>query len=152
MPDLRLVFLLLGSAAVHGLAHNLRQQGCIQTSLNFSPYLAVRNIINDMDKNGDGTLEQSEVVSEFVTRYDSDNNSEISEAEFVIQWILRYHDGRDFAIYLFHHFDKNDDLKLTSADFLGLQAEIDSNGDGKLSNAEFQTFMLDIYKNCVPGS
>ncbi|XP_046575032.1 uncharacterized protein LOC124283054 [Haliotis rubra] len=152
MFDPLLLVSLLGSAATYSHAHSLRQSGCVHTGIFFTPNGVVRNIIMDMDKNGDGTLEQGEVVSEFVTRYDSDNNGEISEAEFVIKWILRYHDGRDFAVYLFHHFDKNDDLKLTPADFLALRTEIDSDGDGKLSEAEFETFMIDIYKNCVPGS
>ncbi|XP_067664821.1 uncharacterized protein [Haliotis asinina] len=145
------VLLVLASVAAYSHAHSPRQSGCAHNGIFFTPNEVVGKTIMDMDKNGDGTLEQSEVVSEFVTRYDSNNNNEISEAEFVIKWMLRYHDGRDFAMYLFHHFDKNDDLKLTPADFLALRAEIDSDGDGKLSEAEFRTFMIDIYKNCVPG-
>ncbi|XP_071093554.1 uncharacterized protein [Haliotis cracherodii] len=148
------LLLLLGTASVygqgssgHGHAH---AHTCIHNNhqqLIASQVIAL--VIADMEKDGDGVIDQAEVTAEFVTRYDHDGNGDITEDEFVKQWHQQYHDEHDFAGYLFHHFDVNNDLNLTASDVAALELSLDTDGDGKVSVAEFQTFMTNLYKNCV---
>ncbi|XP_067672112.1 uncharacterized protein [Haliotis asinina] len=144
--------LLLGAMSVYGQGgHNHgHEHSCIHNNhQQRTASQVVASVIDDMEKDGDGTLSPTEVTDEFVTNYDKDDNGEVSEDEFVHQWHHRYHDVRPFAGYLFHHFDMNDDLKLTDKDVVAMQVFLDADGDGKVSIAEFQASMMSLYKNCV---
>ncbi|XP_071093555.1 calmodulin-like [Haliotis cracherodii] len=127
----------------HSCIHNNQQQ--------LKATQVITSVIADMEKDGDGIVEQTEVKTEFLTKYDKDMSGDVSEDEFVKQWHQRYHDEHDFAGYLFHHFDANDDLKLTDSDVVALEKGLDTDGDGRVSVAEFQTYLTNLYTNCVPS-
>ncbi|XP_046356455.2 uncharacterized protein LOC124135233 [Haliotis rufescens] len=142
---------LIGSVAVygqhHGQAHN---HSCIHN--NHHQLLSsqvVSNVIADIDKDGDGIVEPTEVKAEFVARYDVDKNGNITEDEFVKQWHQHYHDDRDFVGYLFDNFDVNDDMSLTDSDLVAWSKNLDTDGNGEISIAEFQHYMMNLYTNCV---
>ncbi|XP_067648858.1 uncharacterized protein [Haliotis asinina] len=150
---------LIGSVAVygqgqghdhdhdHGPHHN---HSCIHNNhQQLQADQVIVNIIADMEKDGDGIVEQTEVEQEFVQKYDQDNSGDVSEDEFVKQWHHQYHDAHDFAGYLFHHFDSNDDHKLTAIDIVNFVKGADSDGNGRVSIAEFQSFLKNLYVNCV---
>ncbi|XP_046575040.1 uncharacterized protein LOC124283066 [Haliotis rubra] len=144
---------LIGSVAVYGQDHgHHHNHSC--THVNNQHVLAkqvVINIVADMDKDGDGIVELPEVNAEFISRYDPDKDGKVPEDDFVKQWHQRYHDDGDFVGYLFHHFDKDDDENLTANDLAALAKTLDTDGNGQVSVAEFQSFMINLYVNCVPS-
>ncbi|XP_048251880.1 uncharacterized protein LOC124135275 [Haliotis rufescens] len=145
--------LLLGAASVYGQGHGHGHghvHSCIHNNhQQMTANQVIASVIVDMEKDGDGAVTQAEVMAEFVTKYDHDGNGEISEDEFVKQWHHHYHDEHDFASYLFHHFDINDDLKLTDGDIAALELSLDIDGDGNVSVSEFQAYLTNLYTNCV---
>ncbi|XP_046575041.1 uncharacterized protein LOC124283067 [Haliotis rubra] len=144
---------LIGSVAVYGQGQgHIHNHSCaFNNHHQIAEKQVVVNIIADMDKDGDGIVELPEVNAEFISRYDVDKDGEVLENEFVRQWHQRYHDDRDFVGYLFHNFDTNDDQKLTAADLAALAKTLDADGNGQVSSAEFQSFMINLYVNCVPS-
>ncbi|XP_046356450.2 uncharacterized protein LOC124135228 [Haliotis rufescens] len=156
LPRTMIAFLLLiGTVAVYGQDHNdghSHNHSCIHNNQQqLEANQVITSVIADMEKDGDGIVEPTEVKTEFVTKYDKDMSGDVSEDEFVKQWHQRYQDDPDFAGYLFHHFDVNDDLKLTDSDIVALDKGLDTDGDGRVSVAEFQTYLTNLYTNCVPS-
>ncbi|XP_046356453.2 calcium-dependent protein kinase 31-like [Haliotis rufescens] len=138
---------LIGSVAVYGKhGHN---HSCIHT--NHDHLLSsqvVSNVIADIDKDGDGIVEPTE-VQHFVAGYDLDKNGNITESEFTLQWHRHYLDVRDFVGYLFQNFDMNNDMRLTDSDLVAWSKNLDTDGNGEISIAEFRTYMMNLYTNCV---
>ncbi|XP_046574996.1 uncharacterized protein LOC124283028 [Haliotis rubra] len=127
---------LIGSVAVYGQgqsqghahahAHN---HSCIHNNhQQLQADQVIISIIADMEKDGDGIVEQTEVEKEFVEKYDHDKSGDVSEDEFVKQWHQQYHDAPDFAGYLFHHFDSNSDHKLSTIDIVNFVKSADADG------------------------
>ncbi|XP_048247754.1 calcium-dependent protein kinase 31-like [Haliotis rufescens] len=141
-----IVFLvLIGSVAVYG-----KHYSCNHTNHDqLLPSQVISNVIADIDTDGDGIVEPTEVQAEFVARYDVDKNGSITEEEFVKQWHRHYLDVRNFVGYLFHNFDVNNDNSLTDSDLVALSKNLDTDGNGEISIAEFRTYMMNLYTNCV---
>ncbi|XP_046575030.1 uncharacterized protein LOC124283053 isoform X2 [Haliotis rubra] len=126
------------------------QEKCIHSNaMQHTADVVILRALNDMDQNGDGIVTDSEILNEFVSKFDHDGSLSISRAEFVKQWHETYHDSTDFAAFIFTKFDTTGDGTLGLFDVSGLKSKVDTNHDGKITDVEFTIFLTHAYNECV---
>ena len=101
-----------------------------------------REMLKDVDTNGDGALSQDEINAAINVRFaefDADKNGSLSLEEFQALWAEI---TKPISVRAFQFLDPNGDAQVSKSElddrFGGMVARFDRNGDGMLSPADHQ--------------
>jgi EF hand len=99
-----------------------------------------REILKDVDTNGDGAISQDEINAAINARFaefDADKNGSLSLSEFEALWAEI---TKPMAVRTFQFLDPNGDAEISKAElddhFANMVARLDQNHDGMLSPAD----------------
>ncbi|XP_041347935.1 uncharacterized protein LOC121367683 isoform X2 [Gigantopelta aegis] len=110
----------------------------------------VTQVANYADHDRNGKITVFEIISEFVSRFDTHpHDMKIDRYEFIYNWQYRFRDVPAFAEYLFRHLDRNHDNIFGAEDITPLYRSMDANHDGSVTKAEFRKWFEKLYKDCV---
>ncbi|XP_070205340.1 uncharacterized protein [Littorina saxatilis] len=73
---------------------------CVSTCLTVEEKLALNAVYNDFNK--DGVVTTQDISHDMATRYDADNDGQVTQAEWVAAWMCNYGDSGDYARFVWN--------------------------------------------------
>jgi len=89
---------------------------CVNTDLTLDEKIAF--IMRDNNHNNDAVVDTSDLVFDVGNNYDTNNDSQITSAEWNTRWVCAYGDSADFARFVWNQLTHGADF-ITTANFNG---------------------------------
>ncbi|KAL5013078.1 hypothetical protein ScPMuIL_011629 [Solemya velum] len=116
-----------------------------QMPANLDLYGLINILYIKADRNGDGIISQAELDGIY-HGFDANDDSQVTEAEFIPLWQGVTQQPHDLAAAIFHLADLNNDNIINQQDLSPIYGRFDINGNGNVTAQEFATKWEEIIR------